>query len=97
MVWIKRLILSLPFLIAAVLTILMAIADHFHLYREHIAGCRPSRSPSRHGKNGTRPWHEGTCSVRHPLCHTLPRARRSIGNPARLSRCAAMAVRIWKI
>lgn len=34
MVWIKRSILSLPFLIAAVLTILMAGADHFHLYRE---------------------------------------------------------------
>jgi len=39
MAWIKHLILSLPFLIAAVLTILMASADHFHLYREHIAGC----------------------------------------------------------
>jgi hypothetical protein len=39
MVWIKRLILSLPFLIATVLTIRMASADHFHLYGEHIAGC----------------------------------------------------------
>ena len=38
MVWIKRLVLSLPFLIAAVLTTLMAGADDFHLYREHIAG-----------------------------------------------------------
>ena len=38
MVWIKRLILSLPFLIAALLTILIAGADRFHLPLQHIAG-----------------------------------------------------------
>ena len=38
MVWIKRLILSLPFLIAALLTILIAGADRFHLNLQHMAG-----------------------------------------------------------
>ena len=38
MVWIKRLILLLPFLIAAALTILMAGADLFHLPLQHMAG-----------------------------------------------------------
>ena len=36
--WIKRFLLTLPFAIAVVLTVLMASADQFHLHREHIAG-----------------------------------------------------------
>ena len=36
--WIKRFLLALPFAIAALLTVLKAYADQFHLYREHIAG-----------------------------------------------------------
>lgn len=38
MVWAKRFFLTLPFLIAAVLSTLMLVADRFHLYRERIAG-----------------------------------------------------------
>ncbi len=38
MIWIKRLILAVPFLIAAVLTVLVSFVDQFHLRREHTAG-----------------------------------------------------------
>lgn len=37
MTW-KRLLVALPFAIAAVLTVLITAADRFHLVREHIAG-----------------------------------------------------------
>jgi len=37
MIWIKRLLLVLPFVIAALLNILTAVSDRFQLRREHIA------------------------------------------------------------
>ena len=38
MVWARRFLVTVPFLIAAALTTLMLFADRFHLYRERIAG-----------------------------------------------------------
>jgi len=40
MLWIKRLLLAAPFIVALLLNTLMVRADHLHLYREsqHIAG-----------------------------------------------------------
>jgi len=38
MVWIKRFLITLPFAIAAVLNVLVIVADRFHLHREHVAG-----------------------------------------------------------
>jgi hypothetical protein len=38
MIWPKRLLLSLPFLVAAGLTALVGFADRLHLRSEHIAG-----------------------------------------------------------
>ena len=38
MVWTKRLLITLPFGIAAVLNVLMLSADRLHLQREHVAG-----------------------------------------------------------
>lgn len=38
MIWIKRLIVASPFMVAAVLTILINVADRFHWRHEHIAG-----------------------------------------------------------
>ena len=40
MLWIKRLLLAAPFIVALLLNALMVRADHLHLYREsqHIAG-----------------------------------------------------------
>jgi len=38
MIWTKRLLVALPFAIAAVLTVLITASDRFHLVREHIAG-----------------------------------------------------------
>ena len=36
--WIKRFLIAAPFVIAAMLSVLMLAADRLHLYREHIAG-----------------------------------------------------------
>jgi hypothetical protein len=36
--WFIRLLVALPFVIAALLTVLMASADRLHFHREHIAG-----------------------------------------------------------
>src|SRR5262245_21284878 len=36
--WIRRLLLAVPFTIAALLNALMVVADRLHLHREHIAG-----------------------------------------------------------
>src|SRR5260370_40773752 len=38
MVWTKRFFLALPFAIAAVLNVLMLVADRLHIRSEHIAG-----------------------------------------------------------
>ncbi len=38
MIWAKRLLLLLPFVVAAVLNVLMLAADRLHLHRQHIAG-----------------------------------------------------------
>jgi hypothetical protein len=38
MVWTKRFLLALPFVIGAVLNVLLLVADRFHLRSEHIAG-----------------------------------------------------------
>jgi len=38
MAWFRRVLLTVPFAIAAVLNVLMLNADRFHLRREHIAG-----------------------------------------------------------
>ena len=38
MIWPKRLLLSLPFLVAAGLTAFLTLADRLHLRQEHIAG-----------------------------------------------------------
>jgi hypothetical protein len=38
MVWTKRFSLALPFAIAAVLNVLMLVADRLHMRSEHIAG-----------------------------------------------------------
>lgn len=39
MVWARRLLLTVPFAIAAVLNTLVFVADRFHLNRQRIAGC----------------------------------------------------------
>ena len=38
MVWLRRLLLTIPFVIAAVLNTLMFVADRFHLNGQRIAG-----------------------------------------------------------
>jgi hypothetical protein len=38
MAWFRRVLLMVPFAIAAVLNVLMLNADRLHLHREHIAG-----------------------------------------------------------
>ena len=38
MVWTKRFLVALPFAIAAVLNVLMLVADRLHIRSEHIAG-----------------------------------------------------------
>ncbi len=38
MTWCKRILLTLPFAVAAVLTVLMNLADRLHLHRKHVAG-----------------------------------------------------------
>jgi len=38
MIWTRRILVTLPFAIAAVLNVLMNVADRFQMRREHIAG-----------------------------------------------------------
>jgi hypothetical protein len=38
MIWVKRIMLSFPFAIAAALTAMLAVARHFPMRREHLAG-----------------------------------------------------------
>jgi hypothetical protein len=38
MAWFRRILLTVPFAIAAVLNVLALNADRFHLHREHVAG-----------------------------------------------------------
>jgi len=38
MAWFRRILLTVPFAIAAVLNVLILNADRFHFHREHIAG-----------------------------------------------------------
>jgi len=38
MVWIRRFLITLPFVMAAVLNVLVMAADRLHLRREHVAG-----------------------------------------------------------
>ena len=38
MIWLRRILLTVPFAIAAVLNVLVLSADRLHLHREHVAG-----------------------------------------------------------
>ena len=38
MIWARRILIGLPFAIAAILTVLMSVADRLQMHREHIAG-----------------------------------------------------------
>jgi hypothetical protein len=38
MTWLRRVVLAVPFAVAAVLTVLMSVADRFHLRSQRIAG-----------------------------------------------------------
>ena len=38
MIWLRRILLTVPFAIAAVLNVLVLNADRLHLHREHVAG-----------------------------------------------------------
>jgi hypothetical protein len=38
MIWTRRLLIALPFVVAGVLMVLMSVADRLHLHRERIAG-----------------------------------------------------------